>query len=110
MPFDIGLERTKEITLLRTARDLLARDGWCVGMWRNKATGARCLLTALDTAWLSDPVNWRRGVYRSTDPVFAAALRLLGFSAPQEAVNFNDTPGRTKEEIISLFDTVLGAD
>lgn len=71
--------------VLDAAADLLDRDGWCQGTG-HMPSGQRCVENALDSIdpFSSDP---SRALYRVVGPV----------------VTWNDTPGRTQEEVTSTL-------
>lgn len=73
------------------AADLLARDGWCQGSYYDE-NGGRCAAGAITDAC---------GGVRPTEAARACALasQLCGDSLS----TWNDTYGRTKEEVIALF-------
>ncbi len=76
----------------RKAADLLKRDGWCQGRSEGP-NGERCLVAALSVAgWRSTRMAWRR--------VFEAIRQEAG--APS-LTDWNDTPGRTADEVIALL-------
>jgi hypothetical protein len=96
---------TKEVLI--AARWILANVGWCQGAWfRNKRgtptipsnqVGSACILGALQLV--------------EADP-FAriGAKELLLKFVPNEACTlsgFNDTVGRTKKEVLTLFDRAI---
>jgi hypothetical protein len=78
--------------VLDDAADLLEREGWIQGdLWRRDSYGGRCALGAICDAAL-DNRNVR----------VAAARAVLGGSSTY-LVDWNDTPGRTKQEVLDAF-------
>ncbi len=74
----------------RKAADLLERDGWCQGKFRN--SGAHCVVAALTAV-----DDW-------SAPEQAAVRRRLRVHAGTEwLVNWNDAPERTADEVIALL-------
>ncbi len=82
---------------LRKAADLIERDGWCQGSYQNE-TG-RCLVGALD--WVANEVRdqWPRPNYEARWLV----IDMLGVYGVGLEVGWNDTPGRTADEVTEIL-------
>lgn len=81
--------------LLRRAADLIDADGWCQGVWMNSA-GGRCLDGALGAVGFPD--DW--DVYREAREALTTPELVEGVVGP---IGWNDTPGRTQEEVTALL-------
>jgi hypothetical protein len=86
--------------VLVAARNLIDRQGWCQQPGENFAVHGRpqCALGALD---LVEP-NW----------IAAGVPHALYRHLPGDlgsVVEFNDEPGRTKDEVLALFDKAIAA-
>lgn len=79
--------------------DVLRRDGWCQGSW-GLEDGRTCLDGALIRADLSFQMNW---AMQNACDVATVGGRTYIFG---ERIVWNDTPGRTKEEVIALLEKV----
>lgn len=77
-------------TVLREARELLVRDGWCQGEYR-AGNGRLCLV----------------GAVFSATPYPASALGRLE-AIQSGALGWNDAPGRTVDEVLALLDRAIG--
>jgi hypothetical protein len=75
--------------IIQDVKDILLAEGWCQGELEN-ANGEHCLLGACDKAFM--PVPIRQAIFD----------KLGGCSI----INWNDTPGRTLEEVVALLDEV----
>lgn len=75
--------------ILEGAADLIERDGWCQGHAMNDA-GEMCLMQAL--------VFTASGMCE-----FHKLRRILGHAIDEPIVEWNDRPGRTKEEVITAL-------
>lgn len=90
------------LEVLRKAREVLVTDGWCQNELISSA-GAHCAIGALHQAV----------EYKATVVPCILALRNV-MSDPEKYHNgltkYNDTPGRTKEEILALYDRAIAAE
>ena len=86
--------------VLNGAADLLEREGWCQGQYRN-VDGRRCLARALADALdlpLNGPANWHH------NPLYdAAALALKQVTGRHFIAMWNDEPGRTQAEVVAAL-------
>ncbi len=74
--------------------DVLRRDGWCQGVGTDRA-GRRCAIGAISATFSDDghaAFDFRTAIYMANP----------GFGIAQ----WNDTPGRTAQEVIALFEKV----
>jgi len=78
---------------LAKAADLLEQDGWCQGVLIDHY-GRRCLLGAIEAARLEDTSD------ALFSPICNAIQAELGGANP---ISWNDTPGRTQEEVVTLL-------
>lgn len=87
-------EQTKADLL--AAAELLERDGWCQGHFKNKV-GQRCLRGALIAATANDGYINTKRLVEATEAIEAAHDgRFYG-------ATWNDRPGRTADEVIALL-------
>ena len=95
----------KPSTALRRARDLLIRDGWCRNRAHDLKTGHRCALGAIaDTT----PQDLRLGCWS----YLAQEIRRHGpFTLLSESslviARYNDQEGRTRRQVIRMFDRAI---
>ena len=82
------------IQILSDAADLLEREGWCQGIAQD-GWGARCLVGAIWAAYylLGSPRDTLDTIFRALIPEIGRAFM----------VDFNDTPGRTVEEVTAAL-------
>ncbi len=78
----------------RKAADLLERDGWCQGLFRD---GTRRCLSAAITAAVADVSAPRRDI---ADEVVRDALRR---HTGMTSTRWNDAPERTGDDVIALL-------
>jgi hypothetical protein len=107
MPFDSLPELDEATLILCTARDLIIEDGWCQGMYSSWA-GARCAVGA---------IRFSIGNLEGKAKVLDKAIKRLASTLPvdyraQQAfsdaiVNWNDTKGRTKQQVINQFNKAI---
>lgn len=104
-PADIKLEPWQKILL--DAADILERGNWAQHALQTRED-AHCAMGAMQIAHYGKIVN-RRPTEQSQE--FNAAITIANQVCGQPLWMFNDTPGRTKEEVIDrLRETVkLGA-
>lgn len=94
--------------VLVAARNLIDRGGWAHrghGDWTFERVGARCALNAITN-------NGARACSEYTDPVkeLGAAIGCSDVTAAAaEIPRWNDTPGRTKAEVLAAFDEAIAA-
>lgn len=74
---------------LKTARETLVRDGWCQGEF-NHPDGRHCLLGAFPKDERDDIINVLGTVIGS-----------------YRVVRWNDTPGRTFEQVLTVLDEAI---
>lgn len=91
--------------LLRT-KELIDR-GWCQDHFEIEVGGKTCLCLASALSQAAKDLD--------ASPVFQDAVdkicdRLNHFPSLACLLDFNDTPGRTKEEVIALLESVLKQD
>lgn len=88
--------------ILIQAKQVIVDNGWCQGKVMN-AAGQCCMAGALNLATAGD-VNRYYGTGREE------ARRFLGKFVPYGGVvEFNDADGRTKEEVLAIFDKAIEA-
>jgi hypothetical protein len=85
--------------ILRNAKELLIRDGWCQKLLVSP-DGEHCMLGAINS------------FYRCHEHVYRAyqCLRIsIGgeHDCPSVLANWNDTPGRTVDEVLAKFDEAI---
>jgi hypothetical protein len=82
---------------LRAAADLLEHEGWTQGQFQDEETGCRCAAGALEAAAEEEiSGRWLDGI--------AALTQQLGISpGPISLYRWNDTPGRTADEVIAAL-------
>jgi hypothetical protein len=78
-----------------SAADYIREHGWCQHQWEN-ASGSVCLKGAASKATDCD-------LLRHT-PLIYALRETIGI--PEGLSDWNDTPGRTKEEVLAVFDKI----
>lgn len=83
-----------ELRILRSARRLLDRQGWCQFEYGLYSGGARCATGAVLTVG---------GPSLNLDRI----NRLLGFGDNGWLTTWNDEPGRTKKQVLELFDAAI---
>jgi hypothetical protein len=91
--------KTPKAYLIET-RQFIADHPWGQGSLFNERTGAYCVLGALDAVFVDDMD--RISVQTRSD-----ALRLLKSQGLMSLVAYNDSPGRTKEDVLAWFDTAI---
>lgn len=88
--------------VLVAARNLLEREGWV--QRRGVTENGRCAVGATGCVAGLTPESCPVGAFdafREANNALAVVLRERGESA--RVVDWNDTPGRTKEEVLALF-------
>lgn len=88
MPFDATPLTAVQKSYLAAA-DLLERGGWCQGRGRGPG-GSKCLVMALVYATIKDAD-------------YPKAIEALESRLGKRPADWNDEPGRTKEEVIALL-------
>jgi len=94
MPFDPSGLDTPGVLLLEAA-DYIEKNGWCQKMaYQHSSNGmtSSCAIWAL--------VLMRKGDFKNWD---IAVNRLSTYTEDGNIPNWNDTPGRTKEEVVSAL-------
>jgi len=93
----------REQTSLRRAADLIEEHGWVQGEYGNKRKGY-CVIGALGREAL--PMTYHDAVVRldaALPDTFPEKT-----SRFQRLVEWNDTPGRTRDEVLQLFRKAAG--
>lgn len=94
--------------VLRTAKDILLRDGWCQGVLENPITSEKCTIGAVEATGVER--------YSSEEIAVSAVLRSLVPPPPPKTMNprrlnavafWNDAPDRTPEDVLDLFDRAI---
>lgn len=90
--------------VLKKSAEILRTSGWCQGEYENQ-DGAHCLMGAMRAATGVDRLCLREYEHNN----FYAARDFLDWYVYQKLnycgiVNFNDTDGRTVEEVLALLD------
>lgn len=86
--------------ILATAADILEADGWCQGVARDQA-GRHCALGAIGTAAHKDGANL---LTREAFELQDAATDMLQAHLEVDWVHeWNDKPGRTKDEVVQAL-------
>jgi hypothetical protein len=92
------VELDTDITkVLIKARDYLVEHGWCQGAMENRS-GQVCIFGAV---YIVGEFN------SSVDPTFSRVMFALKNITKDSAQRWNDEPGRTQEEVVSLFDQAI---
>lgn len=97
------------LDVLVRARDLLEQRGWCQGVAEN-TSGAHCAAGALQKVTRNP---WEPGRYAAAYKALLAVLpqppKLLVpiAYAAEPLTYYNDEPGRTKAEVLALFDAAI---
>ncbi len=97
------------VRLLTLARDLLRLHGWTQLVERDPG-GSYCLSGALLEAAGDDDVLYRRALRTLGERLNVPACSLGGFGCHCAIVNWNDTMGRTKFEVLAKLDEVIRAE
>lgn len=84
---------------LRAAAEVLRRDGWTQGAYRG-ARGSRCASDALCVVTGS---THQAEVGAAYERAMAAALALASATGARAVWLWNDTPGRTADEVIAAL-------
>lgn len=82
------------------AIEVLERDGWCQGFLTN-SQGQHCLLGAMNQAHYNDEVGDFHQFYELRQAVSAHIYNGTGDAS--SITLWNDTPGRTREDVIELL-------
>ena len=98
------------LTLLKRARVILTTTGWAQSKdapkgrgWIQAVDAPVCLGFAVARAYLEHDKNW---VGWSDIPDLLTSLR---FETVHDCFNWNDTPGRTKEEVLARLDAAIAS-
>jgi hypothetical protein len=92
----------KPAAIFRATAELLRRDGWIQDLDTN-ADGNRCLVQALDTICASQSRKVRSRYHTDIlDPLRKTLREQWGWN--ESAIDWNDEPGRTAEEVITLLE------
>jgi len=85
--------KPQQLTLGQRAQSALRERGWRQGPYDRDYSGRLCILEALSVA-TDEPTIPR------------VAIKSLGFAHTGEAVDWNDAPGRTVEEVLERLERV----
>jgi len=97
------------VRLLTQARDLLRAHGWTQLVEKDPG-GRYCLSGALLEAAGDDDVLYRRALRTVGERLNVPACSLGGFGCHCAIVNWNDTLGRTRFEVLAKLDEVIRAE
>jgi uncharacterized protein (TIGR02266 family) len=97
------------VRLLTQARDLLRAHGWTQLVEKDPG-GSYCLSGALLEASGDDDVLYRRALLTVGARLNVQACSLGGFGCHCAIVNWNDTLGRTRFEVLAKLDEVIRAE
>jgi uncharacterized protein (TIGR02266 family) len=97
------------VRLLTQARDLLRAHGW-TQLTEKDPAGSYCLSGALLEAAGEDDVLYRRALRTLGERLNVPACSLGGFGCHCAIVNWNDSVGRTKFEVLAKLDEVIRAE
>ena len=90
--------KPRDLTIAEKAKSALLQRGWRQG-FRNPFHPNVCfteaLAIALDTPGLEG---------HQLDDLLRSAVTHLGFEHPNQAITWNDTPGRTFEQVLNRLD------
>lgn len=92
------------VKALQHAADLIEKKGWIQGSYGDHVHGF-CSIGALNT--VADPDVYYQATQRLAITVPEEFCRRLKPSI-QRIIEYNDTPGRTKEEVLQLFRKAAG--
>jgi hypothetical protein len=91
------LQSSEPQEVLLLARERLLEKGWCTGKSWDPKTGKSCLFGAITIVSEHDTVH----------PLVLASYIERFLPKGCDLVTWNDTPGRTSEEILELLDKAL---
>lgn len=97
------------VAVLTMAREVLVTNGWCQGQYQS-AAGEVCALGALShAAWILDPHHGSGDHEEETIGAIYALDAALPADFPHKGMiaRYNDTEGRTLQEILDLFDRAI---
>lgn len=104
MPFDITTYETPLVRDLRVARAWLAKYGWCQHDFMNDRREV-CAFGAIRITLVWFRVTSPADTQRAT-AVYDALARVSG-ETWFDLAKWNDTPGRTFDEVLNLFDRAI---
>ncbi|HEX6215269.1 MAG TPA: hypothetical protein VFZ38_10645 [Vicinamibacterales bacterium] len=101
--------------VLIEARRLIAEKGWTQGTWARDENNVRCdtidkaavcfcglgAIRAAANHPAADPIRDKIFIWQAEEFLNEA-------SKVSDYVKFNDTPGRTREEVLAVFDRAIG--
>ena len=90
----------KTVTVLKKARALLAKDGWCQGAYTNN-NGEHCVMGAIRAC---TPDYWDQ--QRQSLDAYLALKSVIH----QDPVVWNDQKGRTMRQVLKAFDEAIRAE
>jgi hypothetical protein len=91
----------------KAAGDYIREHGWMQG-WYIDGLGRCCMLGARNAAICGEPRPANFVDYdqvRRAQELRSAMMKVIG---TQRLPDWNDTPGRTKEEVLAVFDRIAG--
>lgn len=88
--------KPQTLTDAEKAKSLLLERGWCQGPY-STIDDPICLVSAL---WYVTNIDHN---------AVAQAVEAMGFRSPRDAIQWNDAPGRTLDEVLERLDRAVGA-
>ncbi len=93
------------VKLLTEARGLIENNGWCQGaLWNN--SGEYCIYGALFHVHCGSPHGNVTSILAEARTSLCLASKAQP-ATPSGLVKWNNTPGRTKEEVLAAFDKAI---
>jgi hypothetical protein len=97
MPFDgRDFESTSPVTHMLVAGRRKIQAGWC--QQRMRQPGSVCMIGSLPITDFES--------FNQAERLFLDAIRLLGY-ASASVPSFNDDPGRTQSQVLTVFDKAI---
>lgn len=90
---------------LVAAQWILENKGWCQGYYRKNAAGQHVYVDADAASFCSIGALW--AVEAASPHLLREAETLLSKIVKKDVIMWNDTPGRTKEEILNVFEQAI---
>lgn len=104
------MSEERMIEIIREARKILSENDWCQNHFAKKADGTPIMVYCKDACQFCIQGALRRAAngndteyYKGTDQIITEINKRLRVNA----IQFNDTLGRTKEEVLHLLDNAL---
>lgn len=107
--------KTVKETLI-AAKELLIKNGWCQGTMRNSRSdkSSFCLVGAINHVLASDVerMNWTWDDEEFSMSVLISIRNVIKQFKPNNSsiVDWNDTHGRTKAEVIAILDKAIASE